>query len=261
MLLIERNLLHGHFHPVQMASRAKPRSFCSASVGPFGIRSAPAISRRCCENAVCMLTTRRSSAGCSALLLHSTNARGRISATCNDSWRVEETYIKLKKVWMDLSRAVDSQGNPLEFLLSPTRAAQAAKRFVVKALHATAGAASRAGRADEKETEALRSTESATCPAASEAGSAGSTPNPLPLGAAVQSVPRVINVEKHAAYPQAIAELKARGVLPESVELTSASSISTTWSNKFIASSNGSPNQRWASFRWRRQGEPCKATR
>ncbi len=234
MLLIERNLLHGHFHPVQMASRAKPRSFCSASVGPFGIRSAPAISRRCCENAVCMLTTRRSSAGCSALLLHSTNARGRISATCNDSWRVEETYIKLKKVWMDLSRAVDSQGNPLEFLLSPTRAAQAAKRFVVKALHATAGAASRAGRADEKETEALRSTESATCPAASE---------------------------KHAAYPQAIAELKARGVLPESVELTSASSISTTWSNKFIASSNGSPNQRWASFRWRRQGEPCKATR
>lgn len=27
---------------------------------------------------------------------------------CNDSWRVDETYIKIKKVWMYLYRAVDS---------------------------------------------------------------------------------------------------------------------------------------------------------
>jgi transposase-like protein len=46
-----------------------------------------------------------------------------------DSWRVDETYIKVKKVWVYLYRAVDSQGNTLEFLLSPTRDAQAAKRF------------------------------------------------------------------------------------------------------------------------------------
>src|SRR5258708_39355002 len=54
----------------------------------------------------------------------------------NDSWRVDETYIKVKKVWMYLYRAVDSQGNTLEFLLSPTRDAQAAKRFFAKALAA-----------------------------------------------------------------------------------------------------------------------------
>ena len=46
-----------------------------------------------------------------------------------DSWRVDETYVKVKGEWMYLSRAVDSQGNTLEFLLSATRDAQAAKRF------------------------------------------------------------------------------------------------------------------------------------
>ncbi len=60
---------------------------------------------------------------------------------CNDSWKVDETYIKVKKVWMYLYRAVDSEGNTPEFLLSPTRDAQAAKRFFVKALHSTAGSA------------------------------------------------------------------------------------------------------------------------
>ena len=54
----------------------------------------------------------------------------------NDSWRVDETYVKVKKAWMYLYRAVDSQGNTLEFLLSPTRDAQAAKRFFAKALAA-----------------------------------------------------------------------------------------------------------------------------
>jgi len=55
----------------------------------------------------------------------------------NDSWRVDETYVKVKKVWMYHYRAVDSQGNSLEFLLSPTRNALAAKRFFSKALAAT----------------------------------------------------------------------------------------------------------------------------
>src|SRR5438876_362868 len=50
--------------------------------------------------------------------------------TTNDSWRVDETYIKVKKVWMCLYRAVDSQGNTLEYLLSSTRNAQAAKRLL-----------------------------------------------------------------------------------------------------------------------------------
>jgi len=34
-----------------------------------------------------------------------------------------------------------------------------------------------------------------------------------------KSAPRVINVDKNAAYPKAIAELKAAGTLPEAVEL------------------------------------------
>jgi transposase-like protein len=48
---------------------------------------------------------------------------------CNDSWKVDETSIKIRKTWMYLYRAVDSDGNTLEFLLSPTRDAEAAKRF------------------------------------------------------------------------------------------------------------------------------------
>ena len=60
---------------------------------------------------------------------------------CNDSWKVHETYIKIKKVRTYLYRAVDSEGNTLEFLLSPTRDAEAAERFFVKALHASASSA------------------------------------------------------------------------------------------------------------------------
>jgi transposase, IS6 family len=137
----------------------------------------------------------------------------------NDSWRVDETYIKVKKVWMYLYRAVDSEGNTLEFLLSPTRDAEAAKRFFEKTLHATAGSASRACPADEKWAGAPRSTEPAAGPAASGAGSVGTISTPLPLRAAPRSVPRVINVDKNAAYPKAIADLKNAGTLPEQVEL------------------------------------------
>src|SRR6266566_2430630 len=54
----------------------------------------------------------------------------------NDFWRVDEIYVKVKKVWMYLYRAVDSQGNTLEYLLSPTRDAEAAKRFFSKTLAA-----------------------------------------------------------------------------------------------------------------------------
>ncbi len=54
----------------------------------------------------------------------------------NDSWRVDEIYIKVKGEWMYLYRALDSAGNTLEFLLSQTRDTQAAKRFLSKALGA-----------------------------------------------------------------------------------------------------------------------------
>jgi transposase, IS6 family len=39
----------------------------------------------------------------------------------NDSWCVDETYIKIKGTWTYLYRVVDSQGNTLVLLLSPTR--------------------------------------------------------------------------------------------------------------------------------------------
>jgi transposase-like protein len=56
--------------------------------------------------------------------------------TANDSYRVDETYIKIKKVWHDLFRAVDSEGNILDLLLSETRDARAAQQFFRKVLRA-----------------------------------------------------------------------------------------------------------------------------
>jgi transposase, IS6 family len=47
----------------------------------------------------------------------------------NDSYRVDETYIKIHRQWHDLYRAVDSQGHTIDCMLSTTRDAQAAERF------------------------------------------------------------------------------------------------------------------------------------
>ena len=52
----------------------------------------------------------------------------------NGSWRVDETYIKVKGRWTYLYRAVDSRGQTIDFLLSARRDAAAAKRFFRKAL-------------------------------------------------------------------------------------------------------------------------------
>ena len=52
----------------------------------------------------------------------------------NDSWRVDETYVKVKCQWMYLYRAVDSKGNTIDFHLSKTRDHRAANRFFKKAL-------------------------------------------------------------------------------------------------------------------------------
>lgn len=89
-----------------------------------------------------------------------------------DSWRVDETYVKVKGVWMYLYRAVDSQGKTVEFQLSSTRDAQAARRFCTKA-----------------------------------------------LDACHTVTPRVITVDKNAAYPKAFSELKAVGAVLSSCEL------------------------------------------
>jgi transposase-like protein len=52
----------------------------------------------------------------------------------NDSWRVDETYVKVGGKWMYLYRAVDSSGQTLDFLLCQTRSTRAARRFFRKVL-------------------------------------------------------------------------------------------------------------------------------
>jgi transposase-like protein len=90
----------------------------------------------------------------------------------NDSWRVDETYIKVKGKWKYLYRAVDSEGNTLDFMLSAKRDQKAAKRFFNKVLKA---------RHNQK--------------------------------------PRVINVDKNAAYPRAFEDLKEEKALEPECEL------------------------------------------
>lgn len=51
------------------------------------------------------------------------------------SWRVVETYVKVRGQWNYLYRAVDKLGNTIDFCLSPTRNVKAAKRFLGKALN------------------------------------------------------------------------------------------------------------------------------
>jgi putative transposase len=51
------------------------------------------------------------------------------------SWRVNETYIRVKGEWRYLYRAVDKQGNTVDFLLSEHRDIAAAKRFFTRAIN------------------------------------------------------------------------------------------------------------------------------
>ena len=53
----------------------------------------------------------------------------RYARPVGDSWRVDETYIKIKGQWVYLYRAVEKQGRTVDFLLSKRRDMAAAKRF------------------------------------------------------------------------------------------------------------------------------------
>jgi transposase, IS6 family len=53
---------------------------------------------------------------------------------CTASWRVDETYIKVKGVWTYPCRAIDSLGQTIDFLLSARWGAAAAGHFFRKAL-------------------------------------------------------------------------------------------------------------------------------
>ena len=90
------------------------------------------------------------------------------------SWRVDETYIKVRGKWAYLYRAVDKLGNTIDFYLSATRNTKAAKRFLGKALR---------GMKDWEQ-------------------------------------PEVLNTDKAPAYAGAIAELKAEGILDDTIVFT-----------------------------------------
>jgi putative transposase len=50
------------------------------------------------------------------------------------SWRVDETYVKIKGKWAYLYRAVDKEGHTIDFLLTPQRDKAAAEAFLRKAI-------------------------------------------------------------------------------------------------------------------------------
>ena len=50
------------------------------------------------------------------------------------SWRMDETYIRVNGAWKYLYRAVDKQGQTVDFLLTAKRDAAAARRFFEKAI-------------------------------------------------------------------------------------------------------------------------------
>lgn len=58
----------------------------------------------------------------------------RFSRSNGRSWRVDETYIKVRGVWVYLYRAVDKAGRTVDFRLSKKRDVGAAKAFFRKAI-------------------------------------------------------------------------------------------------------------------------------
>jgi transposase-like protein len=57
----------------------------------------------------------------------------RYALPVGDSWRVDETYLKVRGQWVYLYRAVDRQGRTVDFLLSKRRDMAAAQRFFSRA--------------------------------------------------------------------------------------------------------------------------------
>ena len=51
------------------------------------------------------------------------------------SWRMDETYIRVKGEWRYLYRAVDKTGQTIDFLLTEHRDTEAALRFLTQAIH------------------------------------------------------------------------------------------------------------------------------
>ncbi|MCB8878594.1 IS6 family transposase, partial [Acidisoma silvae] len=58
----------------------------------------------------------------------------RFAIPAGQSWRVDETYIKVRGEWVYLYRAVDRYGQTVDFRLSRRRDVAAAKAFLNKAI-------------------------------------------------------------------------------------------------------------------------------
>ncbi|MCX8955584.1 IS6 family transposase, partial [Ruegeria sp. NA] len=52
------------------------------------------------------------------------------------SWRMDETYVKVRGEWVYLYRAIDKHGKTLDFMLSKRRNKAAATKFFARALEA-----------------------------------------------------------------------------------------------------------------------------
>ncbi|WP_299948636.1 IS6 family transposase [uncultured Ruegeria sp.] len=61
-------------------------------------------------------------------------AARRRKVPCDCSWRMDETYIKVKGAWVYLYRAVDKHGKTLDFMLSERRNKPAATKFLARML-------------------------------------------------------------------------------------------------------------------------------
>ncbi len=58
----------------------------------------------------------------------------KIKMPVSRSWKLDETYVKVKGQWKYLYRAVDRYGQTIDFLLTARRNKKAAKRFLKKAI-------------------------------------------------------------------------------------------------------------------------------
>src|SRR6266849_8999052 len=61
----------------------------------------------------------------------------RYARTVGGSWRMDETYIKVRGRWVYLYRAVDKAGRTVDFFLSRNRDVNAAKAFLRSAMKHT----------------------------------------------------------------------------------------------------------------------------
>jgi putative transposase len=100
-------------------------------------------------------TIRRWTVHYAPLLLEQFNRRKR---SVTGRWHVDETYIKARRRWMYLYRAIDSNGNTVEFWFSERRNLTAAKRFLARALK-------RHGRPERIVIDGSQTSREAICPA------------------------------------------------------------------------------------------------